>query len=218
MNQSNQAGDHMSRETLSEISQQNTMDLVTRMGEDQKQELRDILSNGLEEGKGMRDIAKEMEEKVDEMSRTRARAIARTETTRAKNLANWYKYKEKNFGSFTVDFTGEACPDCVAEYDGIVFSIDDIDKLPPVHTHCMCVAIFHPESAEEYAEKYGYEVYDGSGDEEQDEVEEQVEELIQQQDEELQSIVDMVKDYSIDDLTGLITTAAPEVSFNPKIV
>lgn len=191
------------------------MDLVTKMGDDQKQELRDILSDGLKEGKGMRDIAKEMEEKVDGMSRTRAQAIARTETTRAKNLGQWYKYKEKGFGSFTVNFTSEACDLCVDLYDGIVFPIDAVEMLPPEQTHpnCMCIAIFHPESAEEYAEKYGYDVYDGSaGDEEQQsEVDEQIDELIQQQDEELQSIVDMVKDYSMDDLTGLITTAAPEV-------
>lgn len=160
----------MSREALSEISQQNTMDLVTKMGEDQKQELRDILSDGLKEGKGMRDIAQEMEEKVDGMSRTRAQAIARTETTRAKNLANLYKYKDKGFQSFTVDFTSEACDDCVEAYENIVFPIEAVEMLPPRHTHCMCVAIFHPETAEEYADKYGYDIYEGSGGEEENEI------------------------------------------------
>lgn len=205
----------MSRETLSEVARQNTMDLVTKMGEDQKQELRDILSDGLKDGKTTYEIARDMEEKIDEMSRTRAQAITRTETTRAANIGNWYKYKEKNFGSFTVDFTSEACDLCVELYDNIVFPIETVEMLPPepTHPHCMCVAIFHPETAEEYADKYGYDVYDGSsGDEEQQsEEDQQVEELIQQQDEELQSIVDMVKEFSNDDLTGLITTAAPEV-------
>lgn len=205
----------MSRETLSEIAQQHTMDLVTKMGDDQKQELRDILSEGLREGKSSHEICRDMEEKIDEMSRTRAQAIARTETTRATNLGNWYKYKEKGFESFTVDYTGEACDLCVELYENIVFPIDAVEMLPPepTHPHCMCIAIFHPETPEEYAEKYGYDVYDGGagGEELTSEEDQQIEELIQQQDEELQNIVDTIKDYSTDDLTGLITTAAPEV-------
>lgn len=130
----------MSRETLSEVARQNTMDLVTKMGEDQKQELRDILSDGLKDGKTTYEIARDMEEKIDEMSRTRAQAITRTETTRAANIGNWYKYKEKNFGSFTVDFTSEACDLCVELYDNIVFPIETVEMLPqsqPIRIACV---------------------------------------------------------------------------------
>lgn len=149
------------RETFAEQARQNTMDLVTNMGDDMKNDLREILAKNLEEGKGMRDTARDMENKVDEIDRTRAQSIARTETTNAKNLGNHYKYSEKGYQSFTVDFTSDACPDCIAAYDGIVFSIDDVDMLPALHPNCMCNAIFHEETPEEYADKYGYDIYGG---------------------------------------------------------
>lgn len=214
----------MSREALSEIAQQHTMDYVTKMGEDQKQELRDILSEGLGEGKGMRDIAQDMENSVEGMKSTRARAIARTETTRAKNLGQWYKYKDKGFQSFTVDFTGEACDHCVEEFENKVFPIDAVEKLPPenTHPHCMCVAIFHQETAEEYADKYGFEVYDGgSGDEEPAETEtlpmdeeekQQLSEVLEKENQEIQDIIKTVKDLSGANLSEMLTVAIPEVT------
>jgi predicted RecB family endonuclease len=74
----------------------------------------------------------------------------------------------------------------------------------------MCVAIFHQETAEEYAEKYGYEVYEGGAVEEETPPEEDPEQALQDQD--LLDIIDKVKEYSDTDLTNLLGTIVPEVT------
>ena len=149
----------MSREAFAEVARSNTMTLVTNMGEYLKNDLRDILAQNIQEGKGSREAAAAMAEHVDTMSNTRAMAIARTETTRATNLGNLYGYQDKGYQSYTVNFTDKACDGCVKFYANRVFDINDVDSLPPHHTNCACVAIFHRETPEEFADKYGYDVY-----------------------------------------------------------
>lgn len=138
------------RVLFQEVAKNYTMDLVTRMGDDMKDQLRTITSQGLAEGKSHIQIAKDMDDKVASMGRTRAEVIAQTETHRAKNLGNWYKYKEAGYKYFTVSYASNACPKCVAAYHNVVFSIDDIHMLPPFHHRCRCAAKFHREIPEGY--------------------------------------------------------------------
>lgn len=150
------------RERFSNIASDKSMDQVKDMSDKDKEKLREILSDNLAEGKGMRDTARDLEKEFEDIDKKRAMSIARTETTNVKNLGNHEKALEKGFQSFTVDFTAEACEDCVNAYDGIVFSMNDVDMLPALHTHCMCVAVFHMETPEELAEIEGYNVYGSS--------------------------------------------------------
>lgn len=206
----------MSREAFAELARSNTMDLVKNMGEDLKNELRETLATNLEQGLGMRDAANSMVENIEGMSKGRASTIARTETTRAKNLGNAYKYQDKGYQSFTVSFTGEACDMCVDFYQNMVFSIDDIDSLPPLHPNCMCVAVFHPETPEEYADKYGYDVYD-SGDseaspDETDNENTSNDETNSNDDSGIQDIMDTLSSVPTEDLQTLVSSIAPDVT------
>lgn len=124
------------REVYRETAQQHTMDLVTKMGEDMKQQMRDILSQDLADGKGMRDIAQDLMNNVDGMSRSRAEVIARTETVRDKNLGQWYAAKDAGKKAFIVISAFDCCEICEEEYVGKTFDIDDVDMLPPLHPNC----------------------------------------------------------------------------------
>lgn len=143
-----------------------------------KDKVREILANNLAEGKGMRGTANDLKKQFPDMDPKRAEKIARTGHTEVRNLAHQEDKKEKGFNSFTVDFTSDACEDCVATYENMVFSIDDEDMLPPLHPHCMCVAVYHEETPEEFAALEGYDIYgDGSDFEEVTEETEQPESL-----------------------------------------
>ena len=205
----------MSREAFAEVARSNTMDLVTNMGEDLKSELRETLATNIENGMVSRDVAKELVDKVDGMSKGRASTIARTETSRATNLGNLYKYKDMGYKSFTVDYTGDACDLCVEEYQNKVFDIDDIDNLPPFHPNCYCVAMFHPETPEEYADKNGYEVYSSSEEPttpEEPTTSTEPETTPTTEDNELNDLMDTLSNVSTDDLQTLIEQIAPDVT------
>lgn len=139
-------------ELVKGVIAQNTMHYVTRMGEDMKNELRRIALDGYNQKLAPKELAKEMADKVDGMSRQRAQCIARTETMRASNMSNWANAKY-NMGaqSFRVTSDPDCCPDCEEAYqDGnVVFDIDDQDELPPRHPWCRCVPRFSTKSVEE---------------------------------------------------------------------
>lgn len=195
------------RERFGESAQQNTMDLVKDMSDADKQRMRDILSDNLQQGNGMRDTAKDLEKAFDDVDKKRAMTIARTETKRATNLAEHQKYLEKGYQSFTVISTDACCDGCSEVYEGFVFSMDEVDMLPPYHPNCMCVAVFHRETPEELAESEGLEVYGGGG---------EVLEVSDHQDE--QEIIDEVKDVmevldalSEEEINTLIEQVAPDI-------
>ena len=206
----------MSREAFAETARSNTMDMVTNMGEDMKNQLRQTLSDNLANGGGMRDAAQSMADQVEGMSNSRASTIARTETTRAKNLGNCYKYQDKGYQSYTVDSTGDACDECVDFYSNMVFSIDDIDSLPPFHPNCMCVAVFHTETPEEYADANGYDVYD-SGDSEASPDETPTDDTTSNDnqnssDNGLEDIMNTLSNIPSDTLTDVVSQIAPDVT------
>lgn len=130
------------RELTREVVRQNTMDLVTRMGDDTKTVLRDILQRDLGDGLGMRDIAKNMENQVGKMSNTRAQTIARTETVRARNLADYTVAADKGYEAFIVVSADDCCEICAEEFPGVVFTMEDLEYLPPIHPNCRCTAQF----------------------------------------------------------------------------
>lgn len=131
------------RVLFKEVARNYTMEKVTNLGNDMKTQLKEITSQGLREGKAPMTIAHEMSQKVASLGRTRAETIAQTETHRAKNLGNWFKYKEAGYNYFMVSYAGNACPYCKRAYEGRVFHIDELKYLPPFHTRCRCGAKFY---------------------------------------------------------------------------
>lgn len=170
-----------------------------------KDKVREILAKNLEDGKGARASAKDLEAAFKDVDKKRAEAIARTGHNEMNSLAQRQRYKDKGFQSFTI-IMADPCPDCIETYDNVVFSIDDTEMLPPLHTHCMCTPEFHEETPEEYAEKYGYDVYDGSvgGDEGESEVD--IPEL-----QDLQETIDYVNNLTNDQLSSILDDALTSV-------
>lgn len=139
------------QELVKGVMSENTMHYVTKMGEDMKTELRKIAVQSYDAKLAPRDIAKEMATKIEGMSNTRAQVIARTETMRASNLANYAHAVEMGAKSFTVNSDPERCELCGEVYgDGeIVFDISQNDIVPPLHPRCECSPIFSMYPPEE---------------------------------------------------------------------
>ena len=140
---------------LTQITIENTVGkLITNVGEDIKQSVRDIIKQGFKDDKAPYDIAKDIEQRIDNINSTRARTIARTEVKRAKTVSNYIVAKERGATGYYVDCHPECCPLC-EEYYGEgknapgndkghdnIYPIDDTEHLPPVHPNCRCSAIF----------------------------------------------------------------------------
>jgi SPP1 gp7 family putative phage head morphogenesis protein len=141
------------REVFKEVAKNETMELVTNMGEDMKTDLKTIVSDGVKQGQAPDDISKTMRAKVESLGKTRAEAIARTETMRTKNLGNWYIYNEKDYGYFVVPANGKPGDwDKCRTYLNKVYSMEERSKLPPYHPRCTHSPSFFRtlEDAEEY--------------------------------------------------------------------
>lgn len=135
------------RAVYKEISQKYTMGYVTRMGDDLKDELRNILAKNMDKGLGWEETAKDMVKNVDGMTKKRAITIARTESVRAKNLGQWAEHKEMGYKYFEVLPHSTACKKCKKAYIGVVFPMTGkfTVMLPPLHPRCRCAARFYKE-------------------------------------------------------------------------
>jgi SPP1 gp7 family putative phage head morphogenesis protein len=104
-----------------------------------------ILAQGLAEGRGPRELARQMADRVEGIGITRARILARTEVIAAHHAANIQEYR--NAGIEGVSVRAEwatagykVCPICSA-LQGKVYSLDEIEFMIPRHPNCRCVAI-----------------------------------------------------------------------------
>lgn len=106
------------------------------------QQIARVLSDGLSQGQGMREIARAMNDRVDKIGLTRARMLARTEVIGAHAEASLNTYEEA--GVMGVDAKAEfvtaqddaVCPECAA-LEGVVRSIEDARGVIPVHPNCL---------------------------------------------------------------------------------
>lgn len=114
------------------------------------------LAQGIAEGRGPMDMAREMVREVD-MTITRARTIARTEVIRAHHVGTINMYREAGVEGVSVlaewSTAGfDVCPDC-ADLQGRVFNLEEIEPLIPLHPNCRCTAVpFIP--GETFSEPY----------------------------------------------------------------
>lgn len=131
-------------------------DLITNVGDDIKQDVRDIVSDGYNNNLSQNEIARNISDSISKIKNTRARVIARTEIARTATASDYVINKERGANAFTVDCRNTACdycknlvlknPDRVPTGKGmtgdVVFSIDDVVNLPPFHPNCRCYAMF----------------------------------------------------------------------------
>lgn len=127
------------------------MNYVTRMDTSLKQELGQILAEGYIQKRMPVETVRLMTEKVG-ISKARAGMIARTETMRSSNIANWTQAKTGGAKYFIVDHRAAACKHCIKLFSNNIFKIDETRFIPPIHPNCACVPIFfhEKEAAVEY--------------------------------------------------------------------
>lgn len=144
-------------ELVKGVISENTMHYVTRMGDDMKNNLRQVLMDAYENKTPVGQRAGLLQKEVKTLSNTRAKLIARTETMRASNMSNYVNAK-LNMGakSYKVISASDCCERCEEIYkNGAVwFDIEDIDYFPPLHPNCRCVASYSTKTAYEQNIKF----------------------------------------------------------------
>ena len=152
------------RELVRTVIQERVGHLITNVGEDLKQNVRNIVKEGYDQGLHSREIAKNISKEIDGINNTRARTIARTEVSRTQNISNYIVAKERGATGYTVVCRPDCCEYCAEIYADITgedydalqesvedgtndgkliggnvdFSMDDVDELPPFHPNCRC--------------------------------------------------------------------------------
>ena len=124
--------------------------MVTNVGEDIKNELRQIAVNGYNDRLTPQQLAKEMGNKIESLDKARCQAIARTETCRAANIGNYINAREMGAKSYSVICNDGCCEYCQEVYGTddaggvgeVIFDIEDTDSLPPFHPNCRCTPVW----------------------------------------------------------------------------
>lgn len=147
------------RKLTEQAIQDTTAQLVTNVGEDVKQTIRDTMRQGFKENKLRQDIMKDLTQNVEAINNTRAKVIYRTEIKRAQTISNYISAKERGANAFYV-VSNDPCTLCEEEYEygEVIFSMErDIGSLPPLHPNCRCSAVFiKDENFEEESDDIGY--------------------------------------------------------------
>lgn len=123
------------RKLTEQAIQDTTAQLVTNVGEDVKQTIRDTMQAGFKENKLRQDIMKDLTQNVEAINNKRAKVIYRTEIKRAQTISNYISAKERGANSFYCN-CNDPCEICDEQYEGggpgsMIYSINEIDMLPP---------------------------------------------------------------------------------------
>ena len=112
--------------------------------------LREGLERGIAQGQNARKIArllvKDVNHRLDQIGKVRARVIARTEVIRAHHLATVAEYELAQVEGVRVmaEFTTAGfgvCPICLDLEDGNPYTLDEIRGMIPAHPNCRCAAL-----------------------------------------------------------------------------
>lgn len=98
--------------------------------------IKKALADSLVQGKSPWELAKAMSDELD-VSRRNAYRLVRTETAHAQTYAQTERYKQYGFTKGKFLASPECCEHC-HEHDGEVFTLDELEKLLPVHPNCRC--------------------------------------------------------------------------------
>ena len=105
-----------------------------------------VLADGMVRGISPLEMANELKEEIDKMTRTRAEMLARTEVVRAHHLANIAEYREAGLDDLVVIAEFVATPDSrvcsiCASLAGKRYSLDEAEGVIPVHPRCRCAMV-----------------------------------------------------------------------------
>lgn len=103
-----------------------------------------IIAEVVSEGKGIIDATNEIVSKTS-LKYDEALKVSKNEISRVKNLGNWYIHKEKGYKYFKISKSFNACDKCTKTYDNIIFTMEQVEMLPPLHNLCKCNAIFYKD-------------------------------------------------------------------------
>lgn len=118
----------------------NDLDGITKTMD---QQISRILAQGIGEGRSPRELAAQINERVDKIGITRARVLARTEIISAHAEASINAYEEAGLEGLEVDVEfstagdGSVCEECDA-LSGRVFTISESRGIIPIHPNCRC--------------------------------------------------------------------------------
>lgn len=110
------------------------------------QQISRTLAQGIAEGLNPRDIARNLNNRVDKVGITRARVLARTETINAHAEATLNSYEEAGIegvdvvAEFSTAGDAQVCPECES-LEGTVRPIEEARGVIPVHPNCRCAWI-----------------------------------------------------------------------------
>lgn len=124
------------------VIQERVATLVTNVNDDTQQVIRDIMRKSYREGINSRTVAQEIQQQCDSINKTRARSIARTEVKNAQVTADYISSKSRGANVYKYTCGHNPCEVCEVD-DGKIFSIDDLEHLPPRHPNCCCGVSFY---------------------------------------------------------------------------
>jgi SPP1 gp7 family putative phage head morphogenesis protein len=110
------------------------------------QQISRTLAEGIGSGNNPVEIARAINNRVDKIGITRARALARTEVISAHAEASINSYEEAGIegvevvAEFATAGDGLVCPECQA-LEGVVRPLDEARGVIPVHVNCRCAWI-----------------------------------------------------------------------------
>lgn len=106
------------------------------------QQISRVLAQGIAEGKNPRQIAREINNRVDKIGITRARTLARTEVISAHAEASLNTYEEAGIegveveAEFSTAGDNRVCPEC-EKLEGRIYTIQESRGVIPVHPNCL---------------------------------------------------------------------------------
>lgn len=109
------------------------------------QQISRILASDIGQGKNPLEIAREINNRVDKIGITRARALARTEVISAHAEASLNTYQEAGIEGVDVEAevltAAGACPICLALAENGPYTIQQARGLIPAHPNCRCALV-----------------------------------------------------------------------------
>lgn len=122
------------------------LDLLTGLSDDLKKEIKRVIRDGLINGKGVQEVAKDLREALD-LRKWRINTIARTEIMRAANYGRYSAWNRSGVvkgKEWLTAFDDRTCDICAA-LDGERRRLDEQFSvgvlMPPAHPNCRCTAV-----------------------------------------------------------------------------
>ena len=115
--------------------------LVTKMDEETRDSLAQVIKQGIEDKRGIDGLARDIRNQFDDMTKNRATVIARTETADA--LEQGFMDRAKDLGVNGKEWiVTEPCPICEDNANAGVIGINEEfpsgHQRPPAHPNCRC--------------------------------------------------------------------------------